>query len=310
MPVACQQSLPYPQVLREPASYLYSAFGLTIESALALPQLGPAPQGTEPDLRLALGPVEASLLFSEPGYRRGRIYDQFRYEVIAGRDIVIDPLVGSSPKNIADGIMSRVLTVAVYQRGLLPLHASAVSYRGRTIAICGPSGAGKSTLAAFLALRGGRVLADDMLVLSASGDPRKAWPGACGLKLSEASLTKISRTSEGLSLANEAEGKFFLPLEHFLEEREVALSALIRLHDGPRAVRRIPPLRALSEWTNCIRQPELMEVAPDPAILWRRWLDLAACVSFVSVSHGREMIALDRIVEDLDIWLDRHAEGK
>jgi hypothetical protein len=52
-----------------------------------------------------------------------------------------------------------------YQRGLLPLHASAVVVDGRVHAFTGPSGAGKSTLAAGLSARGLQYFTDDILII-------------------------------------------------------------------------------------------------------------------------------------------------
>jgi len=53
-------------------------------------------------------------------------------------------------------------------RGLLPLHGSAVEIDGRAVLLCGPAGAGKSTLAAGLTLHGGKLISDDLSVVSAS----------------------------------------------------------------------------------------------------------------------------------------------
>lgn len=49
--------------------------------------------------------------------------------------------------------------------GYLPVHASAVAWRGRAYAFAGPSGAGKSTLAAALGHHGLPLVCDDMAAL-------------------------------------------------------------------------------------------------------------------------------------------------
>ena len=51
------------------------------------------------------------------------------------------------------------------QRGLLPLHASAVAHGREVQAFTAPSGGGKSTLAAALSARGHALFADDVLLL-------------------------------------------------------------------------------------------------------------------------------------------------
>ena len=285
------------------AAHFYCAFGLTICSQVEVPQLPPGGAVSSPDLVIRMGVVEPSF-HSEVGYRRGRLFDDFRYEATAGQEVVIEPLPGALPHNVADGIMSRVLTIIAYQRGLLSLHASAVDVCGHVIAVCGLSGAGKSTFAALLVARGGRMVADDMLVLGA--ERRLAWPGAAGLKLSAKSLARIGRTPAGLALANDVEGKYFLPLPPASQEA-VPISTLIRLEEGAPALSRLSRPMAAAQWQHCVRQTDLLPIAPDPSALWRRWLDLVTSVDVLAVSHGRQLDALDRIIDDI---LDRGTEER
>lgn len=72
----------------------------------------------------------------------------------------------------------------VLQRGLLPLHASAVAVGPNVFAFAGDSGAGKSTLAAALAARRRGFFEDDLLILDpeSHGSATRCW--RCrGLKL-------------------------------------------------------------------------------------------------------------------------------
>ncbi|MGZ8359812.1 MAG: HPr kinase/phosphorylase [Allosphingosinicella sp.] len=292
--VACQVS-----VFSQSVGRRYRAHGFVIESEIVLPQLPLAPEGSEPDLRIRIGTVPSGRE-SRPGYRRWQVFDQFRYEVVEGRDIIVEPLPDHNSDNVTDAVMSRVLTVAIYQRGRLPLHASAVELDGRLVAICGPSGAGKSTLAAAFVARGARVVTDDMLVLDGECGPLAAWPGACGLKLSEASLAQHGRTSYGLALSNKVEGKYFLPLVGGDTTETSPLSLLIELRAGPAGIAPVPALQAASRSAGCIRMTDLMHVAHDTSMLWHRWLDLAASVPVVALSHGRELAALDGLVAQIE----------
>jgi hypothetical protein len=71
-----------------------------------------------------------------------------------------------------------------YQRGLLPLHLSAVRLGDGVAGFGGQSGAGKSTLAAALATRGHTLAADDVTGIDASTPGRPmALPGHKTLKL-------------------------------------------------------------------------------------------------------------------------------
>lgn len=86
-----------------------------------------------------------------------------------------------------------VFAWALRRRGFLPLHASAVTFAGRSVLFLGPAGAGKSTLAAGFALDGLAVASDDTAVVDASGPglpevvpdaPRiRLWPTSAELLL-------------------------------------------------------------------------------------------------------------------------------
>src|SRR6185437_8241442 len=66
--------------------------------------------------------------------------------------------------------MGPVQAILWHQRGLLPLHASAISVNGKAVALAGPSGVGKSTLAAAL-VGNHAVLADDICIIDPSDRP-------------------------------------------------------------------------------------------------------------------------------------------
>ncbi len=62
------------------------------------------------------------------------------------------------------------------------LHATAVEIDGGCVILAAPSGSGKSTLAASLVAAGGRLVADDILPLSADGDTVVPVPAAISVK--------------------------------------------------------------------------------------------------------------------------------
>jgi hypothetical protein len=73
--------------------------------------------------------------------------------------------------------------VLCHQRGLLPLHCSAIQSATNAFAFTGPSGAGKSTLAAGLSMRGFAHLCDDVCVIDPTDDKLPIRPMPKGLKL-------------------------------------------------------------------------------------------------------------------------------
>ena len=76
--------------------------------------------------------------------------------------------------------------------GYVPVHASAVAWRGRAYAFAGPSGAGKSTLAAALGHHGLPLVCDDTMILdTASASQIICLPGHKRLKVKEDTLSLV-----------------------------------------------------------------------------------------------------------------------
>ena len=166
----------------------YVCYGLALDSALALPELahsdGAAVHDGRP-ARLALGDVPDGLsgaVVTPEGYQVAggtvlvRSPGTARILVRDGLDIVVEPLSGHRPGWLRLAVLSAAMAILLHQRGLFPLHASAVSAPAGAVGFFGTSGAGKSTLAAALSRRGLPALADDKLLLTPSRSGWLAWP--------------------------------------------------------------------------------------------------------------------------------------
>lgn len=79
--------------------------------------------------------------------------------------------------------LGQVLSFCLLNRGVEPLHATAVVVNGSAIAFLGDSGQGKSTLAATFLGAGFPLLTDDVLVLEFRGDTVLAHPSQPKIKL-------------------------------------------------------------------------------------------------------------------------------
>jgi hypothetical protein len=171
--------------------FTYVAYGLGIHSALELPELSP---GTGPaDVVIRLGDVpgvdsdrsstgalhhtttdETCLAWPEVGALR----------LCHGSEITLAPAAGADADLLRLYLLGPALGLLLHQRGLLVLHASAVTLDGEATAFLGRSGQGKSTTAAALYGRGWGLVADDIVAvdLGAAGGPT-VWPGFPQLKL-------------------------------------------------------------------------------------------------------------------------------
>jgi hypothetical protein len=111
-------------------------------------------------------------------------------------------------------LLGTIFAVLCHQRGLLPLHASAVSTETGVAAFLARSGQGKSSLVANLANRGFHIVADDICLVesSVSGDPL-VIPTAPWLKLWRASLQQLGQPIEGLDQVFSEDDKYRVPIQ-------------------------------------------------------------------------------------------------
>ena len=115
-----------------------------------------------------------------------------------GEGLTLELPAGADPRDVALWLNGSVYAAVASINGLLPIHASAVTWQGRIHAFSGPPGAGKSTLAAALGAEGMPLFCDDTLVLDLSGEGAvQCLPGHKRLKL----------WPEGAALAGAAPGE-------------------------------------------------------------------------------------------------------
>ncbi|TGS12885.1 serine kinase [Mesorhizobium sp. M2E.F.Ca.ET.209.01.1.1] len=169
----------------------YKAYGLVIGSEVALPELEPTAPAT-PDLEIAVRPVDF------PG-RASQDATAFRFEptrqylswqavgtfmISSANRIDVDPAPGVDDPLLAFPLLGPVMALALHQRGLLVLHASAIEVDGKSVIFMGDKGAGKSTTAGAMIRAGHRLLTDDVVALDLSDPGRPIiLPGFPQLKL-------------------------------------------------------------------------------------------------------------------------------
>lgn len=201
----------------------FSAYGLTIESALPLP-LPPAAAAGEPDLVFGAGPLgdadDYPVSFANwhagpccsmvdfPGIGRIRAAD--------GTRLVYDCAAGLDPSRIASVVMGTGLAALLMQRGLVPVHASSVLTRHGALMVMGRSGVGKSTLLGGLRAHGLAMLADDVTALAADGHGEAlAIPAFPASRLWEDALARLGEDAAPLTRVRDDVRKYYLPVERF-----------------------------------------------------------------------------------------------
>lgn len=171
--------------------YLYQAYGLTIHSEFALPEL--VPSTTDPiDVSIRFGRVDRSRMTANRLGTYLYVTPQdvsFFWEGVGGilvrdgKEVILDPLSGVEERLLRLPILGIVFSVILHQRGFLVLHASAVEVNGGAAIFLGGRGWGKSTLAATLYGRGHRPISDDLVAIDLSGTMPFVIPGFPQFKL-------------------------------------------------------------------------------------------------------------------------------
>jgi hypothetical protein len=114
------------------------------------------------------------------------------FEVSRGQRIRIWPAAGASQKDIEIILFGPAWATLCHQRGLLPLHASAIVTERGITAFAGHSGVGKSTIAALLGSLDYELIADDILPISFDDNSVPgAWPYLRRLKLRSDSINQL-----------------------------------------------------------------------------------------------------------------------
>ncbi|MDX8439184.1 serine kinase [Mesorhizobium australafricanum] len=171
--------------------HFYKAYGLVIGSEVALPELEPTAPAA-PDLEIAVGPVDfpddASQGATAFRFEPRRQYLSWQavgtFMISGAMRIDVDPAPGIDDPLLAFPLLGPVMALALHQRGLLVLHASAIAVGGESVIFLGNKGAGKSTMAGAMIRAGHRLLTDDVVALDLS-DPDRPMilPGFPQLKL-------------------------------------------------------------------------------------------------------------------------------
>ena len=154
--------------------YKYWGFGLQILSQIEFPELLPC-AFTDADVTIEIGPTPEKLIgddivkktFSYIGKEDYllNINNICRYYAANGNKIIAEPKPGIDEKSIRLFLLGTIMAAILYQRGSIPMHASAIVKDDKLVVFAGNSGAGKSTLLAYLTTLGYAPFSDDICVM-------------------------------------------------------------------------------------------------------------------------------------------------
>ena len=240
----------------------YRAFGFEFASEIELPGVPEAsPRGT-PEVIIRLGSVPEETPAPDdlgpaceagPGQFLLSIDKVARYFVRDGREIVVDPLPGANRLEVRLFLKGSAFGALLHQRGLVPLHASAVRVGTGCVAFLGDTRSGKSTLAAFLRRRGYQVLCDDGCPFEVLAESQAViWPGFPRIKLWADSLESLGIAVDSVFPMHTEMEKYELPVEQITSQEPVPVRRLYVLqetrnqaHEGIERINRTARLETL-----------------------------------------------------------------
>ncbi len=208
---------------------LYSVYGNRLDTDVSFPELALADRGParwrfriDPELppmhdaiergsELIYGNVHARLF----AHRRGLrviIDDTGDFDIAPNGVIVAATKPEAWDDFVRNHLLGRVLAVAMFEAGWLPLHASAIETPEGVVAFLGPNSVGKSSLAVALTTLGATPVADDSLPIE-SGPPPRAWPGLPAVRVRDDVRAALHLPQDGIA-THEGKTALLPPPEH------------------------------------------------------------------------------------------------
>jgi hypothetical protein len=241
--------------------------GLRVASELPLPGLAPGASGAA-DVRIGWGRVPAGL--------QGRPFQGFKFEAVpgqllirtlriadilvqSGRTMAIQPRPDAREGEIRMLVLGWGLAALLLQRGLLPLHGSALDTGSGCVLFCGRSGAGKSTLAAACLDRGLGLLDDNLAVVRLEAGRAAVHPGVPEIRLCPDAVARLGRPAGMARADSPGEEKVLLDARGQFCRGPVPLRGIYVLErgEGPRTeVAALGPAGAAAAlWRHVFRRP-------------------------------------------------------
>ncbi|OZB96615.1 aldolase [Paenibacillus sp. XY044] len=219
---------------------IYTAFGLTIESEIPLPELRPIEHFGQ-DIQVRIGFADLAETWSRQGtlVNKFAVNEQkvmFRIPELAvfsaenGTRIYVSPDADADEDHIRLYVLGTCIGAILMQRRILPLHGSAVVMNGKAYALVGNSGQGKSTLASALLQRGCELLTDDVIAVTMDSQHNpQVEPAYPQQKLWQDSLDAFGMDAGALRPLFDRETKYAVPVLSKFASDPIPLAGVFEL---------------------------------------------------------------------------------
>lgn len=295
----------------------YWAYGLHIHSELECPELAcPAAGTVNPDVTIhLLSASEAGETPEDgeyevrPGFFRLTVPGVATYRVEEGRRICITPLSDLPLEQLRLFLLGSVMGALLYQRGLFPLHGSAVETRWGAMIFVGEQGAGKSTLAAEFLRQGYRLLSDDVCAVQTTPEGFEVLPALAHIRLCADAYERLGSPAG----ARFDQDKFVLPMGAGYCPQPVPLRAVHLLADKESGALEFDLLRGFDRVQRLLEnlyRPHFLKNQITQSDLMRMAGQIAQKTTMATVTRRRDTEAIAGMVDSLEsAWAGRFASS-
>jgi energy-coupling factor transporter ATP-binding protein EcfA2 len=276
----------------------YSAYGLTIESEIALPYKSSEPVSA--DVSIRRHSIDAAFMsehFNGGSFVCGYIGDGVSFFSDRGRTVGVD----EGSEGVTEGMFTSLLTGTVMaavlrQRGFLALHASSVSLEGGAIGFMGHSGWGKSTLASAFYTVGHKLINDDILALDKTDEGYRCLPGFPQVKLRPDIGEKIFADFDALPSVHDRTDKRISRLVN-VEEDVVPLRKLYVVEPASSDSIEIIPISSQDAIVELLRHTRVNTVFRSARYIKQHLDQCAHLIANIPIAHLKRPKRLDALAD-------------
>jgi hypothetical protein len=295
----------------------YWAYGLRIDTEIDCPELPVDPQPTgSPDVTIRLLPpvptvadnLENGYFEVQPGIFRLAVPRVAQYRVEGGSRISVEPQVGSSPGEIRLFLLGSVMGALLYQRGLFPLHGSALETQWGAMIFVGPQGVGKSTLAAQFHRRGYRLLSDDVCAVVTAHEQLQVLPALAQMRLCADAYERLGQPQDARFHID----KFVVPMKEGYCDQPVPLKAIHILANREEGDPEFAVLRGFDRVQRLLEnlyRPQYLKGQETQSDLMRLAGLIAQKTTMAEVSCRRDPEMVENLVDFLELAWAEHFDS-
>ncbi len=299
-------------------SNMYWAYGLSIHSDIPCPELPPHPRPTkDADVTVRLLQPVAQVAETlenghyevRPGVFRLAVPGVANYRVEQGQTIWIEPQDEASRDEVRLFLLGSSMGALLYQRGLFPLHGSAVETKWGAMVFVGAQGSGKSTLAAHFHGKGYRLLSDDVCAVAASEAGFQILPALAQVRLCADAYERLG-TPEGARFDVD---KYVVPIGEGYCADPVPLRVVHVLRDEASETPKFEVLRGfdrIQQLLENLYRPHYLKGQGTQTDLMRLAGQIAHGVDVVAVKRRPDVSAIESLVGFLEsTWAEHYDAG-